>query len=123
VADSHRKHVNLINIWGSLIYYKNKAQITKLESRAKIAILIGYNNFNSYKLLDLNTRKITWSRDVKVLKNQFYNFNIDISSSNNTINVTIPNSLDISNNNLDITSNLETDRDSNLQISNNDNNN
>jgi len=47
----------LIKIWGSIVYYKDKNQIKKLEPRGKLGILIGYTSYNSYKVLDIETSK------------------------------------------------------------------
>ena len=77
---------NYIRIWGSIAYYKDKTQITKLEPRAKKAILIGFSNFNSYKLLNPENNKIFWARDIKILENNFIvNKNIQNNNLNNNL--------------------------------------
>ena len=48
--------------------------LKKLDSRAKKAILVGFGN-NLYRLYDINLKRLIWARDVKILENQFYNFN------------------------------------------------
>ena len=78
---------NYIRIWGLIAYYKDKTQITKLEPRAKKAILISFSNFNSYKLLNPENNKIFWARDVKILENNFIvNKNIQNTNLNNLNN-------------------------------------
>ncbi len=58
-----------IKIWGSIAYNRiNNAK--KLNKRAKSYILIDYNS-NQYKLLDLITRRVVWSRDVIILEGIF----------------------------------------------------
>ena len=48
--------------------------LKKLDPRAKKAILVGFGN-NLYRLYDINSKRAIWARDVKILENQFYNFN------------------------------------------------
>ena len=58
-----------------MAYYKNKATgLKKLDPRAKKAILLGFAN-NLYRLYDIDLKRLTWARDVKILENQFYNLN------------------------------------------------
>ena len=52
-----KPNLNNIKIWGSICYYLIKTQITKLEPKAKKAILVGYNQYNYY-VLDLEANKI-----------------------------------------------------------------
>ena len=64
-----------IKVFRSIAYYKNKATgLKKLEPRAKKAILLGFGN-NLYRLYDIDSKRLTWARDVKILENQFHNFN------------------------------------------------
>jgi len=64
-----------IKVFGLIAYYKNKAKgLKKLEPRAKKAILLGFGS-NLYRLYDIDLKRLTWARDVKILENQFYNFN------------------------------------------------
>ena len=64
-----------IKVFRSIAYYKNKATgLKKLDPRAKKAILLGFGN-NLYRLYDIDSKRLTWARDVKILENQFYNFN------------------------------------------------
>jgi len=63
-----------IKVFGLIAYYKNKAiRLKKLEPRAKKAILLGFGN-NLYRLHNIDLKRLTWARDVKILGNQFYNF-------------------------------------------------
>jgi len=58
-----------------IAYYKNKATgLKKLDPRARKAILLGFGN-NLYRLYNIDSKRLTWARDVKILENQFYNFN------------------------------------------------
>jgi hypothetical protein len=64
-----------IKVFGLIVYYKNKATgLKKLDPRARKAILLGFGN-NLYRLYDIDSKRLTWARDVKILENQFYNFN------------------------------------------------
>ena len=63
-----KPNLNNIKIQGSITYYLNKIQTTKLEPRAKKAILVGFNNIN-YKVLDLKIYRIIQTRDIKILEN------------------------------------------------------
>jgi hypothetical protein len=46
----------------------------KPDPRARKAILVSFGN-NLYRLYDMNSKRLTWARDVKILENQFHNFN------------------------------------------------
>ena len=61
--------------FSSITYYK-RPNPKKLESRSKKAILIGYTDFSNYKLLDLESNRAIYARDVKILEGQY------LSSSN-----------------------------------------
>jgi len=37
-------------------------------------ILLSFRN-NLYRLYNIDLKRLTWARDVKILENQFYNFN------------------------------------------------
>ena len=64
-----------IKVFGSIAYYKDKAKgLKKLDPRARKAILLGFGN-NLYRLYDIDSKKLTWARDVKILETQFHNFN------------------------------------------------
>ena len=73
----HNTKPDIINIkvFRLIAYYKNKAtELKKLDPRARKAILLGFGN-NLYRLYDIDLKRLTWARDVKILENQFYNFN------------------------------------------------
>ena len=58
-----------VKIWGSLCYKKEpKEFLSKLDSRANPYYLIGFTSNNLYRLIDLQTSKVTLARDVKVLE-------------------------------------------------------
>ena len=64
-----------IKVFEPIVYYKNKATgLKKLDPRAKKAILVGFGK-NLYRLYDINSKRVIWARDVKILEKQFYNFN------------------------------------------------
>ena len=58
------------------MFYKDKTQIKKLEPRALKGVLLGFYTPNSYKILDLRTKKVIYSRDVTILEGEFFSFNI-----------------------------------------------
>jgi hypothetical protein len=47
----------------------------KLEDKSEAMILIGYHNNGAYRLLDPHSKKIAISRDVKVLKEELWDWN------------------------------------------------
>ena len=58
-----------IKVFGSIAYYKDKTTgLKKLDPRAKKAILVGFGN-NLYRLYNINSRRLTWAKDVKILEN------------------------------------------------------
>jgi len=64
-----------IKVFGSIAYYKNKAiGLKKLNPRAKKAILLRFRS-NLYRLYNIDSKRLIWARDIKILENQFYNFN------------------------------------------------
>jgi len=79
-----KPNISNIRVWGSITYYKNKGNnIKKLEPKANKGILIGYSQ-NQYRIWDFNLNKPIWSRDVKILENQF-EFNNNLIKESNTI--------------------------------------
>ena len=64
-------NITNIRIWGSICYYHSNTYIDKLSPRKEEAILIGYSDYNHYKLWDYKKRKAFWSRDVTICENQF----------------------------------------------------
>jgi Reverse transcriptase (RNA-dependent DNA polymerase)/gag-polypeptide of LTR copia-type/Integrase core domain/GAG-pre-integrase domain len=133
----YNKKPNITNIrtFGSIIYYKNKGNnIKKLDIRANKGILIGYNE-NIYKIWDIIKKKVIWSKDIKIIENQFINNNLDIletnkdieldvNNYNNYINNNINNNNDINNNiNNDINNNINNDINNDINNNNNINNN
>src|SRR6185312_8031625 len=79
-----KPNISNIRVWGSITYYKNKgSNIKKLEPKANKGILIGYSQ-NQYRIWDFNLNKPIWSRDVKILENQF-EFNNNLIKESNTI--------------------------------------
>jgi len=79
-------NLNNLKIWGSIAYYKDKTNsLTKLEPRARQAILVGYNQYNYY-VLDIKTKKIIQVRDVIILEGRFWPNN---KNKNRTITINI----------------------------------
>ena len=60
-----------IRVWGSICYYHTNTYITKLSPRKDEAILVGYSDYNHYKLWDYKKHKCFWSRDVTICENEF----------------------------------------------------
>ena len=69
VRYNKKPKITHIKIWGSIAYNKID-DFQKLDPRAKPNILIGYGN-NQYKLMDLNSKRAYWSRDVVILEGVF----------------------------------------------------
>ena len=63
----HHSKPNLksLKVWGSIAYSKDYTA-KKLDSRAKPSILVGFKE-NQYKLMNLNTQRVFYSKDVIVL--------------------------------------------------------
>ena len=61
-------HITKTKLWG----------LKKLDPRAKKVILLGFGN-NLYRLYNIDSKRLTWARDVKILENQFYNFNLEVN--------------------------------------------
>lgn len=64
---------NILNIktWGSLAYYHTNEYISKLSPRKEEAIIIGYSEYNHYKLWDYKRQRSLWSRDITICENKF----------------------------------------------------
>ena len=78
---NEKPNISNIKVWGSITYYKNKGNnIKKLEPRANKGILIGYGQ-NQYRIWNLELNKPIWSRDIKILENNFIKTNNTISSN------------------------------------------
>lgn len=60
---------SIIRIFGSIAYYRHY-KLKKLDSRARKAILVGFGQ-NQYKLLDLESKKLVWARDVTILEGHY----------------------------------------------------
>ena len=66
-----KPHVENIRLFGSIAYVKNNKP-QKLQERASFrGILIGFGE-NQYKILNPDSDKIYWSRDVEVLEGKYY---------------------------------------------------
>jgi hypothetical protein len=80
--------ISNIRVWGSIAYYKNKGNnIKKLDPRANKGLLIGYGQ-NQYRIWDIELKRPIWSRDVKILENNFINSNKNTNNtSHNTSNI------------------------------------
>lgn len=74
---SRRKpSINNLKVFGS-IFYKHvpDSRRKKLEDKTEAMILVGYHNTGAYRLLDLHSKKISISRDVKVLEEEYWDWN------------------------------------------------
>ena len=58
-----------LKVWGSITYSKDYTA-KKLDLRARPSILVGFRE-NQYKLIDLNTQRVFYSKDVIVLDQTF----------------------------------------------------
>ena len=81
--NSIKPNISNIKIWGSIAYYQDNKPKEKLAPRKQKAILIGYSDYNHYKLF-LNNKTIQ-SRDATILENQF----IDTKKSDYPITIPI----------------------------------
>ena len=66
-----KPNISNIRTWGSQAYYHTNTYRTKLSPRKEEAIIVGYNEYNHYKLWDYNRRQCLWSRDVTISENSF----------------------------------------------------
>ena len=91
LKNSKKPDISNLRTFGSIVYYKIKgSSISKLDSQSNKAILIGIGS-NIYRIYDITLCKKLWVRDIKILENQFYNFNTHtIASSNATSIVELP---------------------------------
>ena len=62
--------LSLIRVWGSTAYTKNYSA-KKLDEKCKKVILVNFGE-NQYKLLDPETNKTFWSRDVTVFEKPYF---------------------------------------------------
>ena len=75
LKNNQRPDISYLRIFGSITYYKLKdSSVGKLSNQSNKAILIGIGN-NIFKIYDPTLNKKLWVRDVKILENQFYDFN------------------------------------------------
>lgn len=90
VKYNKKSNLNNIKIWRSITYNKID-NVKKLDKRVKSYILIDYDS-NEYKLLDLKTKRVVWSRNIVVLEEIFpykwkndedYDINDYVNSNNN----------------------------------------
>ena len=73
-----------LKIESSIAYYKDKTtSLIKLEPRAKLGILVGYNKYNYY-ILVLKTDKIIQTQDATILEGRFLEYN---NSNKETITI------------------------------------
>ena len=100
-----------IKIWGSLAYKREPTElISKLDSRAKPYYLVGYGS-NQYKLLNPETSKIIWARDLKILEGYFYKRKAELKESD----LLLENSNRPDDYNIDLDLDLESNPESNLE--------
>lgn len=54
VYNNIKPNISNIKAWGSIVYYHSNIYKDKLSPRKEEAILIGYSDYNHYKLWDYN---------------------------------------------------------------------
>ena len=88
-------NIGNIKVFGSLVYFKRKGlnNVTKLDKRGILGILIGYGtNSSHYKIQDLENNKAIWTRDLYIIENRFLkpnNSNITANTRNSTTEVIV----------------------------------
>jgi hypothetical protein len=100
VKNGKLPNISNIKVWGSLVYKKEPVQkLSKLDDRATPYYLIGYGS-NQFKLLDINTSKVVFARDINIIENKFYknpNNNEEFSKTSSIISDNIESDLSDSN--------------------------
>jgi len=66
-----KPNITNIRAWGSIVYYHTNRYLDKLSSRKEEAILVGYSDYNHYKIWDPNRQKCLWTRDLIICENEF----------------------------------------------------
>jgi len=77
VWPGRKPSVNHLSVISS-IWYKHIADTRRknLEDKCEVMILVGYHNTEAYRLLDPQSMKITISRDVKVMEDEHWDWNL-----------------------------------------------
>ena len=63
--------IDYIKIWGSIAYYYTNRRLPKLALRKNLAILIGYSDYQHYKLYNIKLKKAIQTRDASILEGKF----------------------------------------------------
>ena len=66
-----KSDISSLKIW-DLIVYRKDYLTKKLDLRAIMRVLIGYES-NQWRILDSRTKRVTWTRDVTIKEGHFYN--------------------------------------------------
>jgi hypothetical protein len=75
VWSGRKPYVCHLKVFGSICYkHVPDARRNKLEDKSEDMILVGYHNTGAYRLLDPQSKKIVISRDVKVLKDEYWDW-------------------------------------------------
>jgi len=65
-----------LKVFGSICHkHVPDSRRKKLEDKSEAVILVGYHNIGAYRLLDPHSKKISISREVKVLEEEFWDWN------------------------------------------------
>jgi hypothetical protein len=90
IKNGELPNIGNIKVFGSLVYFKQKGpnNVTKLDKRGNLGILIGYGtNSSHYKIWDLENNKPIWARDLYIMENRFLKPNTNnITTKERTIN-------------------------------------
>ncbi len=75
-----KPNIKNIKSWGSIVYYHSNKYKTKLSPRKEEAILVGYSDYNHYKIWDEKKHRSFWSRDISICENSYKKAKINRSS-------------------------------------------
>ena len=74
-----QRNLNYIRVWGCVVYHRvSDPKRSKFGPRAIKSVFVGYTeNFQAYRLLDLESNAVVESRDVKSFQNKLINDSIN----------------------------------------------
>lgn len=80
--NGRKGEIKQLKRWGSLVYYNNNKQKTKLQPRTQPAVLVGYTDYpNIYEVWDPKVRKRLPTRDLTILESRFLKQGKDSTSA------------------------------------------